>query len=533
MESNRKTPSVIAELMGIDETPPRQQLVSRQQRVLSHNYLQKVGSIGKRSRKDSPSSVVGSKKRANNRTNNDSLSRDSERKSLRFDGMQGVKPPVVFGSDNDEKSGNLPKRNAVLRPNLGNVQHVSEPSFLRDSQTIYAWEAKKQVLERHKMNKVSKQQQPDFVKSIGIKSKEGWNHDSVAKLPIFKGLDFSSNRNAKSVKAIRRAMAINTKKNCLVSTSSTSFTVSCDAESATKNVESFHGDTKDRSNCSMKEECSSDLSDLSSEQGSPIRSHEDDSVSSNSEHTDEEHSDGKVESYQHSPNSVLETPFREDNSSSSECFASAKTDLRGLWMQLQLLKSESEENDSKPEMFPSSDSEISTCTDQNTISTILSGAKENRDFSYLVDVLNESGFKDGNMQISFKRWHSSECMAGPSVFETLEKKYGKQELWHKAERRLLFDRINSGMTDIVRPRVDIRISAKPLRRKMSSMLRRDVIEEELSALLHSQEKGVDDGVSEKAVGRALWFDPVDELDSLVTEIEIFLFDKLAAELVSA
>ncbi|KAJ0705020.1 hypothetical protein HanPI659440_Chr14g0568961 [Helianthus annuus] len=532
MENSRKTPSVIARLMGIDETPTRQQPVLGQQRVLSKNYLQKSASIGKRSRKDLSNSVVGSKKRANLKTNKDSLSRDFERKSLRFDGMQGVKSPVVFGSDDDGKNGKLPK-NIVLRPNLGSV-HVSGPSFLLDSQSVFGWEAKKQLLERHKMRKVSQQLQPDFMKAIGVKSKEGWNHEPVAKLPIFKGLDLSSNRNANSVKAIRSDMAINTKTNFFVSNLSTTLALSSDAEPETKNVESFHGDTKDKSNGSMNDECSSGLSDLSSEEGSPIRSHEDDSVSSNGVHTDEEHSDGKVESYQHSPNSVLETPFREDNSSSSECFARAKSDLRGLWKQLQLLKSESEENDSKPEeTVTSSDSERSTCTNQNTISTILSGSKESRDFSYLVDVLNESGFEDGNIETCFKRWHSAECMTGPSVFETLEKKYGKQELWHKAERRLLFDRINSGMTEIVRPRVDIRVCAKPLRRKMRSMLRRDVIEEELSALLRSQEKGVDDGVSEKAVGRGLWFDPVDELDSLVTEIEIFLLDKLAGELVSA
>ncbi|KAK9075771.1 hypothetical protein SSX86_004100 [Deinandra increscens subsp. villosa] len=54
MEDSRKAPSVMAKLMGFDDTPPRQQPVSRQQRLLSENYLQKSASIGKRSRKDSP-----------------------------------------------------------------------------------------------------------------------------------------------------------------------------------------------------------------------------------------------------------------------------------------------------------------------------------------------------------------------------------------------------------------------------------------------------------------------------------------------
>ncbi|KAK9053420.1 hypothetical protein SSX86_030054 [Deinandra increscens subsp. villosa] len=88
MEDSRKAPSVMAKLMGFDDTPPRQQPVSRQQRLLSENYLQKSASIGKRSRKDSPNSLLGCKKRANLRTNKDTLSRDFEQKSFRFDEMQ-------------------------------------------------------------------------------------------------------------------------------------------------------------------------------------------------------------------------------------------------------------------------------------------------------------------------------------------------------------------------------------------------------------------------------------------------------------
>ncbi|KAL8247652.1 hypothetical protein R6Q59_008868 [Mikania micrantha] len=531
MEDSQKTPSVIAKMMGLDEISPCQQHVSRQQRLLSHKYLQKSGSIGKRSRKDSSNSLLGSKKRGNLRMNKDTLSGDFEQKSLHFK-VQGMKSSVIFHSEKNVENGKFSKKIPVLRPNLGNVQYGSGPSFLFDSQTVFAWEAKKQLLERHRMTKVSQKLQPDFVNSTGIESKVCWNYESVAKLPVFKGLNFSSNSNRKSLKRARSDIAINTKKSLLVSNLSTPSTVRSDAEPEDKNVQSFHGDTKDGSNCSLKEECSSHLSDLSSEQDSPIRSHKDHSMLSTCVRIDGEHFDGKVEMHQHSPNSVLETPFREDNSSSSECCGSAKTNLHGLWMQLHLLKSESEENDKKPEMVTWSGDERSTSIDQNTISTILSGSKESREFSYLVDALNESGFQDGNVDIRFEQWHSSECMAGPSVFETLEKKYGKQELWHKTERKLLFDRINSGMMEIVRPRVDIWVCSKPLRRKMTSILRRDVIEEELSALLLCQEKGVDDGVSEKAVGRGLWFDPVDELDCIVREIEICLFDDLADELVS-
>ncbi|GJY74770.1 DUF3741-associated sequence motif protein [Tanacetum coccineum] len=510
MENDKKTTSVMAKLMCLDETSRGHQSVSGNYKVLSDNYLQKSSSIGKRARKNSLNNHLGSKRRVSRCTNDlskETLPKDCEQKDLSFDRKTATK--IV-----------------VLRPNLGNVRHASGPFFLNDSRAIYAWEVKKQLLEKLKMTKVSQELRLDFGSLNGIRSKEGLKYESVTKLPIFKPLNLVSTSNTKSMKSTRSVvkpnlgisvndMTVNTKTNHSVPNSSSPLSMSTNAEPETEEI----------GNYLAKEGCSSHMSDISSEHDSPIRSLADGSVSSNCVQVD-----GKVRAYQRSPSSVLETPFREDNSSSPEYCETAKTDLHGLWMQLQLLKSESEENDIDPEMVTSSDDEMSY-TSQTIKSPIPFGGKESRDFSYLVDVLDESGFQDGDVEIRFDSWHSSECMAGPSVFETLEKKYGKQELWHKAERKLLFDRINNGMMEIVRPRLDLRVCSKLLRRKMN-ILRRDVIEDELSVLLLTQENGVNDGVSEKAVGRETWFDPVDEVDSLVREIEIFLFDELVAELVS-
>ncbi|KVI09729.1 uncharacterized protein LOC112529202 [Cynara cardunculus var. scolymus] len=437
MENSQNTPSVIAKLMGLDEMmPPWKQPISRQLRVLSDNYLQKSGSIGKRTRKDSQNNLLRSKKRANLRTNysNEDISpKDLEQKSSNLDGIQGTE-------------------------SIKNGENASRSSFLVNPQTTFAWEAKKQLLERLKMTKVSQElrssTQSSSLKSkpgskfgglIGISSKEGRTYKPVTKLPIFKLTNFSSNSTTKSLKITRSVdlkpssvvnhMSTNIKKDNMVSNSST-----------------------------------------------PL------SVSSNSD---------------------------------------ARTEMVGLSMQLQLLESESEENDMDPEMVTSSDDEKSCCTDENIKSVVSVGSKESRDFSYLLDVFDESGFEGGDVEIRFERWHSSECMGSPLVYERLEKKYGKQELWHKAERRLLFDRINAGMIEILRP-----LWSKPLRRKMTkNMWRRDAIEEELWILLASQENGVHDGVAQKAVGRGPWLGPEDELDSIVKEIETFLFDKLAAELI--
>ncbi|KAL4576367.1 hypothetical protein LXL04_012460 [Taraxacum kok-saghyz] len=495
MENSQITSSVIAMLMGLDETPPQQQTVSRHQRVLSDNYLQKSGSIGKRPRTYSQSNLLRSKKRANQRTNDshkDILSRDVEHsKSFSLDGTQGMK-----------------SENGI--PNIVNVEHASRP---------LAWEAKKQLLERLKMTKVSQTlslknikstSRSDFGSSIGIIRNEDWKHESATKLAIFKRWNFSSNLTEKSVKGstsdvksssgeLMNFMPTNTMNTRLV------------LNSSTDDGESFHGDTK--------EGCSSKLSDLSSEQDSTIRSNEDGLIYLSYEQITEEHpTDNKIETYHHSPNSVLEPPFREDNSSSSDYCETSSNDLYDLWM----------EDDFGPEMATSSDDERS-CTRQTLSSTILTESTESRDFSYLIDVLDESGFQYNNVEIRFEKWHSSECMASQSIFDKLEKKYGKQDLWHKSERKLLFDRINSGMIELLRPRIDIHVCPNSLQRKMRYMSRRDVIEEELSMFLLRQEKGVNDGVSEKAVGREPWFDPADELDSLVTEIEFFLFDMLTTD----
>lgn len=230
MENSQNTPSVIAKLMGLDEMmPPWKQPVSRQQRVLSDNYLQKSGSIGKRSRKDSQNNLLRSKKRANLRTiysNEDISFKDFKKKSSDLDGMQGME-------------------------SIKNGENASSSSFLVNSQTTFTWEAKKQLLERLKKTKVSQELRSSSLKSkpgskFGVSSKECWKYESVTKLPIFKRMNFSSNSTTKSVKittsddvkpsTVVNHMSTTTKKDNLVSNSSTPFSVSSNADAGTEMV---------------------------------------------------------------------------------------------------------------------------------------------------------------------------------------------------------------------------------------------------------------------------------------------------------
>ncbi|KAM7494961.1 hypothetical protein LguiB_029570 [Lonicera macranthoides] len=251
---------------------------------------------------------------------------------------------------------------------------------------------------------------------------------------------------------------------------------------------------------------------------------------------DSEFSMSSGEAYQPSPNSVLETPFTEEILSGSKCFESVNADLYGVWMQLHLLKSEAEDtHEEEPCMLVSSDEDTFKgsvdYSEENCKLTRLFKPEESRDFSYLVDVLDEANFFEGNLETSFEIWYSPEIPLDPSVFDALEKKYGEQTWWKKSERRLLFDRINLGLTEILWPYTDSNTQSKPLRTQVCATSRRNVIEEDLWVLLISQENEVYKDLSEKAIGREIrWLDLGDDIDIIAREIEIFLFDELVTEL---
>nr|XP_033509964.1 uncharacterized protein LOC104088530 isoform X2 [Nicotiana tomentosiformis] len=237
------------------------------------------------------------------------------------------------------------------------------------------------------------------------------------------------------------------------------------------------------------------------------------------------------EADQCSPNSVLEPPFQEEKLRTSEFHV-----LCSVAAQLQFPETNSEEIYSEgSEMGVSNDehSERGSLDLLQDSENILPDFKvaESRDFSYLVDVLDEASLHGMNLGICFETWHSLDCPVNPSVFDLLEKKYGKQTSWLKSERKLLFDRINSGLSDILHSFLDIYIREKSLRRRCCSALRRIDVEEELWMILVSQENEVRKDLSGKAIGNETkWLQVEEELSSICREIEKYLFDELAAEL---
>lgn len=235
------------------------------------------------------------------------------------------------------------------------------------------------------------------------------------------------------------------------------------------------------------------------------------------------------ETDQHSPNSILEPPFQEEKPCIS-AFDSLCT------QQLQFLETNSEETYSEgSEMGVSSDGESETGSPDllQDSENILKDFKtaEGRDFSYLVDVLDEASLHGMNLGMCFETWHSLECPVNPSVFDMLEKKYGKQTSWLKSERKLLFDHINSGLSEILHSFLEMYIMGKSVKRRCRSTMRRIDVEEELWRMVVSQENEVCKDLSGKALGNEnKWLQVEEEIGSICREIEKYLFDELAAEL---
>ncbi|KAI7753582.1 hypothetical protein M8C21_021416 [Ambrosia artemisiifolia] len=498
MASEENKSSVIANLMSLGALPPRQQQqpVYRRQRVFSENYMQRVDSIGLNEKRSRTRTYRQKAKNKKNLLNKESCN-----------GMQGLKSPDFDNQTRKvEERSDLDGKSLVLRPNLGRVKRESRPLFLGDSDS--GWEFKKQLLERSKRTKVCQEiwsskrvwtlgevssmgdleskQRSLLGTRVGTSNFDGWKDKSVTKLPILKWFNRSSRGNTKVrnvAKGDLRLSSVGRDKNASANSQAAEFSCSFDVSYEKALL------------------CEERLTALHC-----IDVHDELTRSTG-------------EAYQASPNSVLEP----DNSSSSENGESVCADLNGLWMKLQILMSESEENQSsksESRVLGSEDAtERSVSVSQNTKPVRTLDPKESQQFSYLVNMLNEMGFHGNTVELDFER-----CTTNPMIFKTLEKKYEKQKSWSKADRRLLFDRINIGLTEVV--------WSKSLRRKMSNVLKRDVVEEELWNMLLGQEKEVNVDLSKNSVWEEPWLELRDEVDAIVVEIEAFLFNELVAELVA-
>ncbi|CAI0443016.1 unnamed protein product [Linum tenue] len=249
--------------------------------------------------------------------------------------------------------------------------------------------------------------------------------------------------------------------------------------------------------------------------------------------------------YQSSPNSVLETSYRKEISSCFDCWDGAGASLQGLHNRLEILKSEL--SDGNSEDFDTMVSSEGDTREDESVSDFeanegamtLFKAEESRDFSYLVDVLTEAGLINRSPYLISPNhsWNSDEYLiVSPSVFETLDKKYGEQVSWKRADRRLLFDRINLGLVEILQSSLSqqsVSWSEPVARRFMLNYGGQEDIEEEVWLLLASQENGTGKN-SEKVMGQDdKWFQLGDHVQEISGDIANSLFDELVEDAVSS
>ncbi|XP_057438412.1 uncharacterized protein LOC130730419 isoform X2 [Lotus japonicus] len=263
-----------------------------------------------------------------------------------------------------------------------------------------------------------------------------------------------------------------------------------------------------------------------------------------------------------SPVSVLGSSLTHDLSSpGSECFGSLSDDLKGLRMQIQLLKSESGDN-------VEGSAHVSNDEDGGESSTGiledkgLHNSEDSWESSYVIDVLSEAGIDIAQPEEAFLEvWRSLECSLSLSVFDELEMRYSDWTICSMSERRLLFDRINSALVDIhdqfmsgsVQPWVSpgatslcFKLNGTGLLDCLYSILGGQGKSKDIpldNALLDSQllwfklTDDIEDAIAREIekvlfVSHLQWFNLRDAIEEIVKETESLLLDDLVAEIAS-
>ncbi|XP_015899514.3 uncharacterized protein LOC107432827 isoform X1 [Ziziphus jujuba] len=313
--------------------------------------------------------------------------------------------------------------------------------------------------------------------------------------------------------------------------------VDVDRENPTFSSESPHKILPELSACMLAtDDCHADNQDNLNSQEPQVQAPREGSVPLHHSVPGLESPASSKETDQPSPVSVLEVPFIDDVSSCSECFESISADLQGLRMQLQLLKLDKLESESYTEgpMLISSDEDNGEGSTGFSDAIGIFQTQESWESSYMIQVLTDSGLSNTDPNMFVASWHSRERPVSLSVFEDLEKKYHDQTSLPKSERRLLFDRINSGLLEIYEQFTDPHPWARPAIKMVVPRWIKDGLQDGLRRLLKNQEKNAKKDTADKVLGReSEWLDMGDDIDVIGTEVERLLLDELLSEVVVA
>ncbi|XP_074566312.1 uncharacterized protein LOC141822911 isoform X2 [Curcuma longa] len=160
--------------------------------------------------------------------------------------------------------------------------------------------------------------------------------------------------------------------------------------------------------------------------------------------------------------------------------------------------------------------------------------EDERDYSYLLDMLIASGIHNAKRSDLSDACYSSEYPLKPALFTRLEKKYGKLAAWSPSERKLMFDSTNMILAAMFAPCLDKHPWVKATTRIRPMWGVEGLLEKTWQLLVR---KRANVGSAELMAMDDEWLELGDEMDGLGMVIERLVreevLDELVAELAGA
>ncbi|KAJ1292969.1 hypothetical protein BS78_01G031800 [Paspalum vaginatum] len=158
--------------------------------------------------------------------------------------------------------------------------------------------------------------------------------------------------------------------------------------------------------------------------------------------------------------------------------------------------------------------------------------EEERDFSYLLDILIASGIHGTAEDQLYKVCQSLDCPAGSDVYEKLEKKYMKVAQWSRSDRKLLFDMFNTILSQILAPCLNMQPWVNTSRNLSPLWGSEGLLEKVLQVLAQRREElAPSETKPEKKGFEQKWPDLADHIDRTGKDIEKMIKEDLLEELV--
>uniref|UniRef100_A0A0D9W0S0 DUF4378 domain-containing protein n=1 Tax=Leersia perrieri TaxID=77586 RepID=A0A0D9W0S0_9ORYZ len=159
------------------------------------------------------------------------------------------------------------------------------------------------------------------------------------------------------------------------------------------------------------------------------------------------------------------------------------------------------------------------------------GDEEEREFSYVLDILIVSGIHGTTEDQLYKVCQSLDCPVGFDVFEKLEKKYMKVAEWSRLDRKLIFDMVSTILSEILAPCLDMHPWVKSAREMAPVWGSEGLLEKILEILVQRRkELGLSKTKPKKKALDRKWQDLSDYIDKLGRDVENKIKDDLLEEL---